>query len=89
MEKAYTCPTCGNQLLKVTIVEDGKDVEKYYCDICDTSYDESKLKPVKDVKLIKKTSVSEKSKKKTNRKSNKNKVTTKSKKSSEKPKNKS
>lgn len=89
MEKAYSCPACGNQLLKVTIVEDGKDVEKYYCDICDTSYDESKLKPVRDVKLIKKTSIYKKNKKKTNQKSNKTKVATKSKKSTEKPKNKS
>ncbi|HOJ15655.1 MAG: hypothetical protein KBH94_01940 [Caldisericia bacterium] len=74
MEKSYTCPKCGNQLLKVKIVEDEKDIEKYYCDICDNSYDESKLKPNKNVKLIKKTSFSKSSnKKKSTKKSNKHK----------------
>jgi len=36
-------------------VEEGRDVEKYYCDICDTSYDESELIPKKKVYLIEKT----------------------------------
>lgn len=64
MEKAYMCPSCGNQLLKVTIVENGKDVDKYYCDICDTSYDESKLISKKKVHLIKKTAAPKKVKRK-------------------------
>lgn len=81
------CPACSNQLLKVTIIEDGKDVEKYYCDICDTSYDEPELEPNnKNVKLIKKTPISKKNKKKISKKSGKTKEAAKSKKVAENPK---
>ncbi len=55
MEKTYTCPSCGSQLLKVTTIENGKDVEKYYCDICGDSYDESELIQKDEINLIKKS----------------------------------
>ena len=38
MEKFFTCPVCSNTLLKIVRVEDGKDVEYYYCNICSLSY---------------------------------------------------
>jgi len=43
MEKSYNCPSCSNQLLKVVTIEDNIELEKYYCDICNTSYLESDL----------------------------------------------
>lgn len=56
MEKTYTCPSCGSQLLKVTTIENGRDVEKYYCDICGNSYDESELIQKDEINLIRKPS---------------------------------
>lgn len=53
MEKSYICPSCGYHLLKVTIIENGNDIEKYYCDICNNSYYESELISNDKVKLIK------------------------------------
>jgi transcription elongation factor Elf1 len=38
MEKSYNCPSCGNLLLKVVTIENDMEIEKYYCDICSTSY---------------------------------------------------
>ena len=43
MEKSYSCPSCSNQLLKVVTIEDNIEIEKYYCDICSTSYLEIEL----------------------------------------------
>lgn len=44
MEKFFTCPVCSNTLLKIVRVEDGKDVEHYYCNICSLSYTLNELK---------------------------------------------
>ncbi|MCE5223532.1 hypothetical protein LLG10_05005 [bacterium] len=44
MEKFFTCPICSNTLLKIVRVEDGKDVEHYYCNICSLTYSLSDLK---------------------------------------------
>jgi len=43
MEKFFTCPICSNTLLKIVRVEEGKDVEYYYCNICSLSYSLSDL----------------------------------------------
>jgi hypothetical protein len=47
MEKLYYCPVCSNPLLKITIVEEDEDVDKYICDICDVTYTEADLNPSK------------------------------------------
>ena len=44
MEKFFSCPICSNTLLKIVRVEDGKDVEHYYCNICSLSYTLTELK---------------------------------------------
>ena len=44
MEKFFTCPVCSNTLLKIVRVENGNDVERYYCNICNLSYRFSDLK---------------------------------------------
>ena len=47
MEKLFYCPMCSNPLLKITTIEDGNDVDKYICDICDVSYTEEEVNPSK------------------------------------------
>lgn len=47
MEKTYFCPSCGNSLLKITTIEDGEDIDKFICDICDLTYFEEDLNPSK------------------------------------------
>ena len=47
MEKTYFCPSCGNLLLKITTLEEGEDVDKFVCDICDISYSDGDLNPSK------------------------------------------
>lgn len=44
MEKFFTCPICSNTLLKIIRVEDGKDVDYYYCNICSLTYSLNDLK---------------------------------------------
>jgi len=53
MEKFFTCPVCSNTLLKIVRVEEGKDVEHYYCNICSSTYTLHDLKNKQ--KKIKKT----------------------------------
>ncbi len=59
MDKTYSCPECGNMLLKITKVVDGLDIDHYYCDICNISF---KLKQLYTKKKSK--SVNENNKKK-------------------------
>ncbi len=47
MEKTFYCPSCSNPLLKITMIEEGEDVEKFICDICDISYSEEQVNPSK------------------------------------------
>jgi transposase-like protein len=47
MEKMYYCPACSNPLLRITTIEEGEDVDHYICDICDISYTEDDLNPLK------------------------------------------
>lgn len=55
MEKLYNCPVCCNPLLRITTVEDGNDIDKYICDICNVSYSEEELNPSKRAKKEKVT----------------------------------
>jgi len=53
MEKLYSCPECRNPLLRITTVEEGEDIDRYVCDICNVSYTEEDLNPSKKAKKIK------------------------------------
>jgi transcription elongation factor Elf1 len=50
MNRTYACPECGNMLLKITKVENGQDIDNYYCDICSISF---KLKELENPKKTK------------------------------------
>ncbi len=50
MNRTYACPECGNMLLKITKVENGQDIDNYYCDICSISF---KLKELENPKKSK------------------------------------